>query len=56
MILMEHIEALFVSKRSRNARRNMIATLNSFAIHSKTSAAVWGVTDPMAGPVVLALK
>jgi len=38
------------------ARPNMIATLNSFRDTLEDLGAGLGVTDPVAGPVVLALK
>jgi hypothetical protein len=39
-----------------NARPNMIATLDSFRDTLEDLGGGLGVTDPMAGPVVLALK
>ena len=39
-----------------NARPNMIATLNSFRDTLEDLGGGLGVTDPVAGPVVLALK
>ena len=39
-----------------NARPNMIATLNSFRGTLEDLGGRLGVTDPAAGPVVLALK
>jgi hypothetical protein len=38
------------------ARPNMIATLNSFRDNLEDLGGGLGVTDPVAGPVVLALK
>ena len=38
------------------ARPNMVATLNSFRGTLEDLGAGLGVTDPAAGPVVLALK
>jgi hypothetical protein len=39
-----------------NARANMVATLNSFRDTLEDLGNGLGVTDPVAGPVVLALK
>ena len=39
-----------------NARPNMIATLDSFRDTLEDLGGALGVTDPVAGPVVLALK
>ena len=39
-----------------NARSNMIATLNSFRETLEDLGGGLGVTDPVSGPVVLALK
>lgn len=39
-----------------NARSNMIATLNSFRDTLEELGGGLGVTDPVSGPVVLALK
>ena len=39
-----------------NARSNMIATLNSFRDTLEDLGGGLGVTDPVSGPVVLALK
>jgi hypothetical protein len=39
-----------------NARPNMIATLDSFRVTLEDLGGGLGVTDPVAGPVVLTLK
>ena len=39
-----------------NSRPNMIATLDSFRVTLEDLGGGLGVTDPVAGPVVLTLK